>query len=291
MLLILARLISLFPLWLIYSISEVFAFLLYHVFRYRRGVVRQNLTQSFPEKSKSEIKTIEKDFYRNFPRVFLEIIKSYSFKKEDWLEHVTILNPELPLRYLDGGTPVILMGGHTANWEWTAFSVGQLMGYPIEFLYKPVKSESFNHLMLKLRERHGGLAVPKDDAVRHIIKRRKQIRTIGIIGDQLPSMGTEKVWLNFLNKETPFYVGAERIATMVGYATFFVDFVRISRGKYELKFIEIARPPYEKGQTGIIEAYVRELEKSIRANPSDYLWSHKRWKYTKEEEEAHLASL
>ncbi len=287
----LIKLISLLPFWFIYFLSELISFLLYHVFRYRLRVVRKNLNQAFPEKSQEEIIKIEKGFYRNFPKVFLEIIKSYSFKKEDWNKHVSILNPELPTSYLENGVPVIMMGGHTANWEWTAYSVGQIMGYPMEFLYKPIKNKSFNRIMLNLRERHGGLAVPKDQAMRHIIKRRKQIRTIGIIGDQSPSMGTQKVWYNFLNRETAFYVGAERIATMAGYATFFVDFVRVSRGKYELKFIEIAKPPYEKGQTGIIEAYIRELEATIQAHPSDYLWSHKRWKYTREEEEAHMASL
>jgi len=75
---------------------------------------------------------------------------------------------------------------------------------------------------------------------------------------------------------------------MVGYAVFYLDCKRIKNGKYEIHFSEISRPPYEKGQTGIIKSFAETLEKKIQENPSQYLWSNKRWKYTKEEAEAEL---
>ena len=53
------KFLSIHPYWLLYLKSDVYCFLLYHVFRYRRKVVRQNLLRSFPDKSAKEIKTIE----------------------------------------------------------------------------------------------------------------------------------------------------------------------------------------------------------------------------------------
>ncbi|GAB5523464.1 MAG: acetyltransferase [Roseivirga sp.] len=253
-------------------------------------MVSTNIERAFPEKSKKERRSIEVQFYRHFLQVFAEFWKSYRFTKEDWVRRVPIRNPEVVLSYLNKGIPVVLVSGHTANWEWPAHSVRQQLGYPLEFLYKPVKNERFDRIMLALRTRHDGIAVPKDNAMREIIKRRKQPRMIGIIGDQLPSIGTDKYWLDFLNRETAFYKGSERIATMAGYAVFYVDATRVSRGHYELTFRKIAEPPYEKGQEGIIADYVSKLQTSIHRNPSDYLWSHKRWKYTKKEEEAALAT-
>jgi KDO2-lipid IV(A) lauroyltransferase len=35
---------------------------------------------------------------------------------------------------------------------------------------------------------------------------------------------------------------------------------------------------YEEGQLTL--QYVKLLEKKIKLNPSNYLWSHRRWKYT-----------
>ncbi|MCE7994460.1 MAG: lysophospholipid acyltransferase family protein [Roseivirga sp.] len=284
------KLLSFFPFWILYALCELTAFLAYYVFRYRRSVVSANVSRAFPDKTAKERSRIEVQFYRQFLQVLAEFWKSYSFKKEDWKQRMPITNPELVLSYLERGIPVVLVSGHTANWEWPAHSVRQQLGYPLEFLYKPVKNRRFDKIMLTLRTKHGGIAVPKDNAVREIIKRRKQPRLIGIIGDQLPSMGTEKHWLDFLNRETAFYKGAERIATMANYAVFYGDTERVSPGRYKLTFRQIAEPPYEKGQEGIIADYVSKLQASIHRDPSAYLWSHKRWKYTKKEEETALAT-
>ena len=51
---------SLLPFWAIYLISDFIYFPLYYVARYRRKVVRKNLTNSFPEKTEKEIIRIEK---------------------------------------------------------------------------------------------------------------------------------------------------------------------------------------------------------------------------------------
>ena len=287
---LLIRMISALPLLAVYALSEVMAFLFYYVLRYRRSVVRKNLMGSFPNKSKREIGKIERKFYRNFTRVFLEIMKSYSFKPDDWSKYVTIRNPEMATKYLKEGIPVILMAGHTANWEWAAFAIGRITGYSFDFLYKPLTNKSIDALMIKLRERHGGVAIPKENAIRDMIRKKKETRFIGMVADQLPSFGTEKVWSQFLNRETAFYVGAEKIATMMNYPVLYVDFRRIASGTYVLEFKKISNPPYEKGiNYNIIERFVKMLEETIKANPSDYLWSHKRWKYTKEEEESSLS--
>ncbi|OEK02050.1 hypothetical protein BFP97_11185 [Roseivirga sp. 4D4] len=287
----LVRILSRLPFWFLYPFAEATAFLGYHVLKYRKAVVQENLSKAFPEKSENDLRRIAKRFYRQFSQVFVESIKAYRFTKEDWAKRVPITNLNEVRAFLDKGVPVILMSGHAANWEWPAFSIGAQMEYPMEFLYKPVQNQKFEKIMLQLRTRHGGIAVPKDAAVREIIKRRKQPRLVGIIADQLPSIGTEKLWLDFLNRETAFYVGAERIASMAQYAVFYVDAVRTGLGKYELTCKNLATPPYAKGEPlGIIEKYKDLLEVTIQKNPSDYLWSHRRWKYTKEEEEAVLAS-
>lgn len=280
------RIISLLPFWLLYPLAEATAFFGYHIQRYRKSVVKENLSKAFPNKSDRQIRVLSKRFYRQFSQVLVESFKAYRFEEADWKKRVPLVNKEEVLSFLDRDVPVVLMSGHVANWEWPAFSIGAQMGYPMEFLYKPVKNQSFENIMLQLRTRHGGVAIPKDEAIREIIKRRRKPRLVGIIGDQLPSMGTEKKWLDFLNRDTAFYVGAERIATMTQYAVFYTDTRRTGLGQYEVTFRKISEPPYEKGASGIIEKYRDLLEETIKKKPSDYLWSHKRWKYTRAEEEA-----
>ncbi len=286
----LVRILSRLPFWFLYPLAEATAFFGYHILGYRREVVRENLTTAFPDKSNAELRRTTKAFYRQLSQVFVESIMAYRFTHMDWVKRVPLVNKEEVLAYLDQGVPVILMSGHVANWEWPALSIGAQMGYPMEFLYKPVTKEKFENIMLKLRTKHGGIAIAKDSAMREIIKRRKQPRLVGIIGDQLPSMGTEKLWFDFLNRETAFYVGAERIATLTQYAVFYTDTKRTSLGRYEVTFKKIATAPYEKGHSGVIQRYKELLEETIHQHPSDNLWSHRRWKYTKAQDEARSIS-
>ena len=67
--------LSIQPFWLLYLRSDFYFFMVYHVARYRRKVVRENLLRSFPEKNLDEIKAIEKQFYHNLCDQVVEMFK------------------------------------------------------------------------------------------------------------------------------------------------------------------------------------------------------------------------
>ena len=69
------KIFSLLPFRLLYLLSDFMAWLACDVVRYRRNVVRQNLTSSFPEKDIKEIRRIEKQFYLFLCDYFMETIK------------------------------------------------------------------------------------------------------------------------------------------------------------------------------------------------------------------------
>ena len=117
----LVKLISLLPFWFLYSLGRLISFFLYHALGYRRKVVRENLSKTFPDLGKKELLRVEKRFYIQFIQVFIESIKAYRFKKKDWQGRVPLINSDLILEYLDKSQPVILLSGHTANWEWPLF--------------------------------------------------------------------------------------------------------------------------------------------------------------------------
>ena len=59
------------PWWLIHVLSRALAWLMAHLVRYRRRVIRENLRNSFPERSEAEQRQIEWDFYLQFAYNFL----------------------------------------------------------------------------------------------------------------------------------------------------------------------------------------------------------------------------
>ena len=55
------------------------------------------------------------------------------------------------------------------------------------------------------------------------------------------------------------------------------------RGYYEAEIKLITREPQKMGEYEITDTYFKMLEQSIRMAPEFWLWSHNRWKRTREE--------
>ena len=70
-------------------------FILYYVVGYRKRVVWENLTRAFPDKTKVEIKQIQKDFYRHMCDMFLEMVKTLNLSKEELKVRYSIVNIEV----------------------------------------------------------------------------------------------------------------------------------------------------------------------------------------------------
>lgn len=143
-------------------------------------------------------------------------------------------------------------------------------------------------MIFKIRSQFGGYPVEKKNAVKEIIKRSKEgPRVYGMVSDQLPRKREEKYWTQFFDQETAFFTGSDFLAKITKGAAVFLTMKRLKRGHYQIDTYELAEPPYDQeNMFEIIESYARKLEQSIREQPSDWLWSHKRWKYTREQVES-----
>ena len=66
-------------------------------------------------------------------------------------------------------------------------------------------------------------------------------------------------------------------------AVFYVEMSRPKRGYYTATYKLITKDPNSYPENGIICEFFRMLEETINKEPQYYLWSHNRWKRTKEE--------
>ena len=107
---------SLLPMRMLYVLSDVIAFFLYAVFRYRRDVVMSNLLQAFPEKSEKERLVIAKKFYRNFVDHWAETLKLLSVSKSS-LNNMATGNYEIFDQLFATGRSVQVNLGHFFNWN------------------------------------------------------------------------------------------------------------------------------------------------------------------------------
>ena len=279
--------LALLPFKLLYYISDLSFFSVYHIIRYRRKLVRKNLRNSFPDKTEEEIVSIEKDFYHHLCDYYFETIKLLNISDFRMKKHFVFKNEELIQYFLNDGKSVILMLGHYGNWEWVASitlwvkdentAIGQI--------YRPLRNKAFDLFFLKLRARFHSIGFAKNEIYREIIKMRRAGKKwlLGFISDQRPSPHNIHYWTQFLNQDTPVLNGAEKIAKQTGAVVCYLDVKKIKRGFYEGKVKLIAENSKETEEFEITEKYMRLMEKTILRNPAYYLWSHKRWKHKRED--------
>ena len=279
-------LFSALPFRVLYVLSDFNYLLMYHVGRYRRKVVRENLEKSFPEKTEAERLQIERKFYRYLSDYMLEDLKLLHMSAEDLCQRMIYKNTEQYLELTEKYGGIIVMIPHYANYEWL-IGMGSVMkpgDVPVQ-VYKPLKDKYLNELFKQIRSRFGGYNIPKHSTAREIIKLKREGKNmvVGLITDQWPS--GDRYWTTFMGQETAFLNGAERIAKIMNFPVFYCELTKTRRGYCEAEFKLMTEAPKETVEGEITDMFAHVLEQTIRREPAYWLWSHKRWKFTKKESE------
>lgn len=202
-------------------------------------------------------------------------------RPEELLDHVNFENSEEIEKYLQQGQTVLLTLAHQSNLEWAILSAHQRFNYPLDNIYKPLHIKWANELALESSAKFNINLTPAKTCITELIKHAKETRIIAITPDQAPRRRDDAYWTTFLNQDTPFYLGLEKIATLFKYPAFFMSFERISRGQYKATVKLLCTPPYEKNSNIVLKEYVHAVEQQILQHPHDWLWTHKRWKKKK----------
>ncbi|MEG1580727.1 MAG: lysophospholipid acyltransferase family protein [Bacteroidaceae bacterium] len=273
--------LSLLPFSLLYAFTAVFRMVLYHVVRYRRPIVRKNLTLSFPDKSPAEILKIEHEFYRFFCNCFVETIKLMSVSKENIQRRMTFKGIDLLHKELETHDFCFLLLGHYGNWEWLATLPLWLQeGVTCSQVYHPLRSATFDRLFLHIRGRFGGDNIAKNHTMRRVLSMRAkgEKAVVGFVSDQTPKQINIHDWVNFMHQDTGIFTGAERIGKKVNAAMFYGEMKRIKRGHYCCTYHPITAEIGSLEKFKVTEIYMQLLEKTICADPVCWLWTHNRWK-------------
>ncbi len=281
--------LSLVPWRVMYVISDGIYLLVYHVFRYRRDVVAGNLLLAFPEKSGKERVAIAKDFYRQFVDNFIENIKMFSISKVELNRRVTC-NYEVMNDLVASGHNVHLHGGHMFSWEFINLGYCSNAHYPFIGIYMPLSNRTMDRVMRKMRSRFDAILIPKDDFRYEFRPYARKPYILALIADQNPVDPKYAFWLPYFGRMAPFLTGPDRSAAVYRPAVIFSTYYRVKRGYYHSEMTVITTDPKSLQKGELTRLFRDYLEKQIRLRPSNYLWSHRRWKWQFEEEKyGHLA--
>ena len=264
--------LSYLPHSVLYLLSDLLSFFLYRVVKFRLKIVRKNLTLSFPKKSFSEIKKIERKFYIHFSDLMVEMIKNFSISKNEMLKRYNFKNIELINNEEKKGKSTILLLGHFSNWEGMLTIGSHLIGNAYG-IYTPLTNKYFEKKMTMSREKYGSFLLSRYKTFDFIesMKSSNDYGLLGFIGDQSPKKDSKSYVRTFMGTKVPVFTGAERIAKNYNFPIFYCQINRVKRGFYVAEISVLAMRPLEYKENEITNLFFNKLERQILQNPSDQL--------------------
>ncbi|CAM3377578.1 lysophospholipid acyltransferase family protein [Zobellia roscoffensis] len=272
-------LISILPYRLFYGFSDFVFFWIYRVVGYRKDVVRQNLELVFPEKTKAEIKDIEKKFYHHMCDMFLEMVKTMSLSKETVKKRYTVKNIEV-LQEIEKEKSILVVCSHYANWEWNV-SMNNYVNAKGYAVYQKVSNTYFDQWIKKVRARWNTTLITKEETAKTVLLNYKNNVTgiFGMVSDQSPQRSRAQYWTEFMGVKVPVINGAESLARKMDLAVVFLKVSKVKRGYYSAEFIPITTSGKSTEKHEITDTFLRLAEQQIKEQPEYYLWTHRRWKH------------
>lgn len=279
-----------------YVFADFVAWLCRDVLRYRRDVVMTNLARSFPDRKYGELKRICRDFYTNLGDTVAEALwfgsvgsKRLHDERLVELEDPAVLNSMVENH--PNGT--VVMDGHFFNWE----LFGGIMFYnytgvvpkygerTVCTVYKELHSKRWDRVFARIRQHHvvdmdkwDGY-IEEKQLLRHMISHQGEGRIYSMRVDQHPYQGTARIPIGkFLHQDTETMCGSAVLARKYGMAVYYGHMEHDRRGHYVWSFTRICDDASSMDVEDIMRRYYDLLQADVERNPSNYLWTHKRWK-------------
>jgi KDO2-lipid IV(A) lauroyltransferase len=278
------RILAFLPFTLLYLISDLLYLIIRYIAKYRINTVINNLRSSFPEKTDQEIHALTKAFYRHFSDFILESLKCISISAKQLDRRMKLINPEIFDDLRKTNTNFALVSAHYNNWEW-GMSFPRYMIHDLLIIYRPLKSKPVDHLTHFMRSRFGAKMIAMEGVYREARKYQTMNLPFGVwfLADQRPPRNS-RFWTTFLNHETAFFEGVEKMSKKLGLAVIFLDIRKVRRGHYEVHFKKLFDNASTTSENEVTLACVKEMEQEIMRKPEYWLWSHKRFKHSRPEE-------
>lgn len=275
-----SKFLSLLPGKSMYVFADILYITGYYIIGYRRKVVFENLKNAFPEKSHREIRHIGRDFYKHLADVMVEDIAMLHMQPSRIDRLVSVQNIEVLEDLYAKEKNITALIGHYGNWELLT-TISLHTPYTILSVYKPLKNKFFNQKIYQMRKRFDEIPVPMKQVYQYVVAHEKKANPFitGLVADQSPQKNQINYWTTFLNQDTPFFTGAEKIAAKFNHAVIFAAVKKIRRGRYQIVITRLTEAAAGLEEHEITEKYVRALESLIREEPRYWLWSHRRWKH------------
>ena len=246
-----------------------------------KNIIKQNIKNGLGEVDKKRETEIINGMWSNIGRTFAEYVflKDFKFNKTNF-DHIKINGTNYLNEIKNNNEPAIFYSGHFANFELMAMELDKF-GIKCAAIYRPLNNFFLNPLMEYLRMKYVcPNQIPKGRiGMREIISKVKDGYSIALMVDQRVSEGPRTL---FFNKPAHTTTIPAKLALKYNCKLVPISLERKEGANFEMTIHE----PYKIEKTGNDEEDTKNitlkinqiLEKMIVENPTQWIWSHNRWK-------------
>lgn len=252
----------------------------YAFFQRRRLLALYNLQVSFPEKTMDEIISIAKGVYRHMALVASELFDISRLTPDKIRDMFEVEGLENCRQALEKGKGIILYTAHFGNWELSAIALSYFL-QPLIVVYRPLDNAILNDMILSLRTGTGNVFIPKERAMRQILRSLQKNRIVGILIDQ--NMAREEgVFVEYFSRLACTTDVVAQLAMRTHAAVIPAFCPRMPDGRYRLIFgaaLDMPDTGNEQEDAKLnTQDCTRVIESIVRRYPEQWLWVHHRWK-------------
>jgi Kdo2-lipid IVA lauroyltransferase/acyltransferase len=241
-----------------------------------KKIIMNNLKRVFPDIEIKEINILIKDMWSNYGRILSDYIFIKNLRISQFDKYIEIEGTDILKKIKDQNQPVIFVSGHFNNFELLAMSI-EKSGIDLAAIYRPLNNIFLNKTMEKIRVNYiCKNQIPKGlGGVKDMLNFFNKGTSLALMIDQRVSQGTK---INFFKK--PAYTTTIPAQFVKKFKCPVVP-MHIERiNKYFFK-INVENPIYFNEALSIDEITLHLnlwIEKKIKKNPNQWIWSHNRWK-------------
>jgi len=279
------QIINLIPVRLAGAIGAGLGRLAFYLDKRHRSISIRNVTRIYPQQPRSWRTRIARESFAELGRSMLELPHVFLRSKEFLASRVIVEGEDELRAALAGNKGVFLAACHHGNWELGALMFS-LLGYDIEFFYRPVRQPFVEAYIRKCRGRFGAKLHPRQEPLRWVMRALKKQSCIGLMIDQHIGDGIPVPFLGHMASTLtlPAVMVRKYDAPILG-----VGLERVGRGfNFSLKIWRVETPAECTDAESFTYRMTRDIGKSfepiINLRPEMWLWSHQRWKLLEERE-------
>ncbi len=241
--------------------------------------IERNLKVAFPAKSEFEIRSLRNDVWRNFGRTLSEyplIARIYADRR--LIERFDFDVTEETLEIVAESRPVIFVGAHISNWEFSALAL-RLLGVPLSVVYTPLRNDLIDDAVRKEREAMECGCIPKSNGILPLVKCLSRGTSVGLLVDRKLKNGPRS---EFFGRKTCFSHAPARLAIKFGRPIVPIFIERGGAGRFIARLDDPIWPAPQhddkRAHAAMLTTQLMSIiEREIRRRPGDWFCSQSIW--------------